>query len=224
MTRKPKVAVVLSGCGVYDGSEIHEAVLTLLALDRQGADYACFAPDVPQHHVVNHLTGAETGETRNVLVESARIARGKIADLATFDAAAYDAIVFPGGFGAAKNLCGFAFEGPDCSVQPDVEAAVRAMHAAGKPIGALCIAPAVMARILGHVELTIGNDPGTVAALTKMGATHRQTGHGEVVVDRKAKLATTPCYMLDSSIGQIATGADNVVRAVLDMARQPATA
>lgn len=224
MKRKPKVAVVLSGCGVYDGSEIHEAVLTLLALDRQGAEYDCFAPDVPQRHVVNHLTGAETGETRNVLVESARIARGKVADLATFDAAAYDAIVFPGGFGAAKNLSSFAVEGPGCSVQPDVEAAVRAMRAAGKPIGALCIAPAVIARILGPVEVTIGSDPGTAAALTAMGATHRLTGHGGVVVDHAARLATTPCYMLESSISQIAEGADNVVKAVLDMVRQPAAA
>lgn len=217
MQRKPRLAVVLSGCGVYDGSEIHEAVLTLLAIDRRGGEYACFAPDIPQRHVIDHFTGKESDDSRNVLVEAARIARGAIRDLATFDAAEFDAIVFPGGFGAAKNLSSFAFDGADCTVQPDVERAVRAMRAAGKPIGALCIAPAVMARILGDVELTIGNDRGTAEALGKMGATHREAGQGEVVVDARAKLATSPCYMLDARIGQIADGADNVVRTLLEM-------
>lgn len=220
MTRKPQIAVVLSGCGVYDGSEIHEAVLTLLALDRQGAEVQCFAPNIPQHHVIDHTSGKETGESRNVLVESARIARGRIRDLATFRADAFDGIVFPGGFGAAKNLSSFAFEGPDCSVHADVAAAVSAMTAAGKPIGALCIAPAVMAKVLGDVELTIGNDAGTAAALGQMGARHVQATHGEVVIDHRARLATTPCYMLDATISQIAEGAENVVRAVLDMANE----
>lgn len=217
---KPNVAVVLSGCGVYDGSEIHEAVLTLLALDRNGAAYQCFAPDVPQHHVIDHTTGQPTAETRNVLVESARIARGKIKDLKAFDAAAFDAVVFPGGFGAAKNLSSFAFDGPDCTVNPDVERAIQAMRRAGKPIGALCISPAVMAKVLGGVELTIGSDAGTAAALERMGARHRTATHGEVVVDRAARLATTPCYMLDATIGQIADGADAVVKAVLELARE----
>lgn len=220
MTRRPKIAVVLSGCGVFDGSEIHEAVLTLLAIDRHGGTYQCFAPNVPQRHVVDHTTGKETGDTRNVLVESARIARGKIKDLKEFRAADFDAVVFPGGFGAAKNLSSFAFDGPDCTVNPDVEAAVTAMRQAAKPIGALCIAPAIMAKVLGEVELTIGNDAGTAAALGKMGARHKTAGHGEVVIDRKARLATTPCYMLDATIGQIAEGADNVVRAVLEMAKE----
>ncbi len=220
MTDKAKVAVVLSGCGVFDGSEIHEAVLTLLAIDRQGASYQCFAPDIAQRHVVDHLRGEETGETRNVLVESARIARGNIKPLREFDAGAFDALVFPGGFGAAKNLSSFAFDGPDCTVDPEVEAAIRAMRAAGKPIGALCIAPAIMAKVLGGVELTIGSDAGTAQALGAMGARHKVAGHGEVVVDRAARLATTPCYMLDATIGQIAEGADNVVRTVLEMARE----
>lgn len=220
MNRKPKVAVVLSGCGVYDGAEIHESVLTLLAINRQGGDYQCFAPDVPQAHVIDHRTGTETGETRNVLTESARIARGRIEDLANFRAEDFDALVFPGGFGAAKNLSSFAFDGPDCTVQKDVAAAIEAMRAAGKPIGALCISPAIMAKVMGDVELTIGSDAGTAAALGKMGARHKTAGHGEVVVDRKARLATTPCYMLDASIGQIAEGADNVVRAVLEMAKE----
>ncbi len=222
MNRKPKIAVVLSGCGVFDGAEIHESVLTLLAINRQGGEYQCFAPDVPQAHVIDHRSGKETGETRNVLTESARIARGKIEDLAAFRAEDYDALMFPGGFGAAKNLSTFAFDGPDCTVQKDVSAAIAAMRAAGKPIGALCISPAIMAKVMGDVELTIGSDAATAAALGKMGARHKVAGHGEVVVDRKARLATTPCYMLDAGIGQIAEGADNVVRAVLEMAKEVA--
>lgn len=220
MTKSPRIAVVLSGCGVYDGSEIHEAVLTLLALDRQGATVQCFAPNIPQHHVVDHLTGKETGEVRNVLVESARIARGHIKDLKAFKADNFDGIVFPGGFGAAKNLSSFAFDGPECSVNPDVAAAITAMRERGRPIGALCISPAIMAKVLGAVDVTIGSDAGTAAALTQMGARHVQAGHGEVVIDRKAKLATTPCYMLDATISEIADGADHVVRAVLEMAKE----
>lgn len=219
MSTKPAFAVVLSGCGVYDGAEIHEAVLTLLAIDRLGGSYACFAPDMPQHHVVNHLTGQESPEKRNVLAESARIARGKIAPLSAFEATQFDALVFPGGFGAAKNLCSFAFDGPDCKVNPDVERAVRAMHAAGKPIGALCIAPALMAKLLRGAEVTIGNDPGTAQAIEKMGGKHHIRTHGEVVVDAGLKLVTSPCYMLDATIGQIADGAENTVRTLMGMIR-----
>jgi len=216
-----RIAVVLSGNGVFDGAEIHEAVCTLLAISRAGAEAVCFAPNIPQAHVVNHLTGEESKETRNVLVEAARIARGKISDLATFDAAGVDALIFPGGFGAAKNLCDFAFKGPDCTVNADVEKAVRAMRAAGKPIGALCIAPAILAKLFGAegVELTIGSDAETAAALTKLGAKHRDTGHCEVVVDRKLKVVTSPCYMLEASVAQIADGAENTVRALIEMAR-----
>ncbi|MDQ2101473.1 isoprenoid biosynthesis glyoxalase ElbB [Azospirillum isscasi] len=222
MADKPlRIAVVLSGCGVYDGAEIHEAVCTLLAISRAGAEAACFAPNVPQAHVVNHLTGEEAAETRNVLAESARIARGKVADLAGFDAAAVDALIFPGGFGAAKNLCDFAFKGPDCTVNPDVEKAVRAMRDAGKPIGALCIAPAILATLLGAegVELTIGSDAGTAAALESLGAKHRVTGHGAIVIDQRLKVVTSPCYMLDASLAQIAEGAENTVRALIELAR-----
>lgn len=217
---KPTFAVVLSGCGVFDGSEIHEAVLTLLAIDRQGGSYQCFAPDIPQRDVIDHLSGQPMAETRNVLVEAARIARGRIKPLSAFDAAAFDALVFPGGFGAAKNLSSFAIDGPDCRVNTDVERAVKAMHAAGKPIAALCIAPALLACILGEVELTIGHDAGTASALEQMGARHVNAGHGQVVVDRRHKVVTTPCYMLESSIGQIADGADAAIRAVLEMVRR----
>lgn len=217
---KPCFAVVLSGCGVYDGSEIHEAVLTLLAIDRAGADYQCFAPDVAQMHVVNHLTGQPTGESRNILVESARIARGAIKPLSAFQAQRFDALVLPGGFGAAKNLSTFAVDGPDCTVNPEVERVIKAMHGAGKPIGALCIAPAVIARVLGAVELTIGTDAGTASALEQMGAHHRERGHGEIVVDPQQRVVTSPCYMLNATISQIADGADATVRALLEMIRQ----
>ena len=216
---KPIFAVVLSGCGVYDGSEIHEAVLTLLAIDRHGGEARCFAPDIAQRDVVNHLTGQPAAESRNVLVESARIARGKIAPLAEFDPAQADALIFPGGFGAAKNLCSFAVDGPQSSVEPQVARAVKAMVAAGKPVGALCISPAILAGLIDGVELTIGSDAGTAAALENMGARHRLAGHGEVVTDRARKVATTPCYMLDATISQIAAGAEGVVTALLDLAK-----
>lgn len=220
MADKPKVAVVLSGCGVYDGAEIHEAVLTLLALDRQGAEYACFAPNVPQAHVINHLTGQPAeGESRNVLVESARIARGAIRDLAEYRAADFDALVFPGGFGAAKNLSTFAFAGADMEVDAEVERAVRDTRAADKPIGALCIAPTILARLLAPVQVTIGGDAGVAAAIEAMGSHHVVTGHGGVVVDASTRVATTPCYMLDATISQIEAGASAVVAAVLAMVR-----
>jgi len=217
---KPTIAVVLSGCGVYDGAEIHEATLTLLAIDRQGAAYQCFAPDVEQAHVVNHLSGEATDESRNVLIESARIARGAIKDIKEFAVADFDAIIFPGGFGAAKNLCSFAFDGAECTVNDDVRAAVKAVHGAGKPIGALCIAPAMIVRVLEGAEVTIGQDPETAAAIQAMGATHKTTSHGEVIVDAALRLVTSPCYMLDASISQIAEGTENAVRTVLDMVKQ----
>ena len=217
MSGKKKIAVVLSGCGVYDGAEIHESVLTLLAISRHGAEAVCYAPNIDQHHVINHLTGGEAAESRNVLVESARIARGKISDLADFRAADVDALVFPGGFGAAKNLSTFAFAGADCSVNADVSFAVESMVAAGKPVAALCIAPAVLAEVLGAVELTIGQDAGTAAALEQLGARHVPARQAEVVVDRARKIVTTPCYMLESTVAQIADGADNVIKAVLEL-------
>jgi enhancing lycopene biosynthesis protein 2 len=210
-----KFAVVLSGCGVFDGAEIHEATLTMLAIAQQGSSYEIFAPDINQFHVINHITHKEMPEQRNVLVESARIARGRIKPLSQFKASDFDFIIFPGGFGAAKNLSTVAFEGSNAKVNADVEAAVWAMRKAGKPIGALCIAPAVIARILGNVEVTIGNDPGTAAAIEKMGGKHIKATHGEVVIDKKNKVFSTPCYMLDATIVQIYEGASNVVREML---------
>ena len=212
------IAVVLAGNGVYDGAEIHEATLTLLAIAQQGAAYQCFAPDVDQAHVVNHISGEEMPETRNVMVEAARIARGNIKALSEYKATDYDAIIFPGGFGAAKNLCTFAFDGSDCKVNPDVEKAIRATVEAEKPVGALCISPAIIAKVLGDVKLTIGQDKGTADALEALGAKHVATTHGEIVVDEKYKVITTPCYMLDATITQIADGASNVVTKMLEMA------
>ena len=212
------IAVVLAGNGVYDGAEIHEATLTLLAIAQQGAAYQCFAPDVEQAHVVNHITGEEMPEKRNVMIEAARIARGNIKALSEYKAADYDAIVFPGGFGAAKNLCTFAFDGPDCKVNADVEKAIKDTVAAKKPVGSLCISPAILAKVLGDVKVTIGQDKGTAEAIESLGATHVITNHGEIVVDEKYKVITTPCYMLDANISQIAEGATNVIAKILELA------
>ncbi|WP_372950021.1 isoprenoid biosynthesis glyoxalase ElbB [Mariniphaga sp.] len=212
-----KIAVVLAGNGVYDGAEVHEATLTLLAIARHGAQYQCFAPDVAQAHVVNHLTGEEMPEKRNVLIEAARIARGNIKSLSEYKAKDFDAIVFPGGFGAAKNLCTFAFDGVDCKVNPDVEKAVRSTVAEKKPIGALCISPVMIAKILGDVKVTIGQDEATLQAIESLGGTHEKTTHGQIVVDEKYKIISTPCYMLDATIDQIADGAENAVKKILEM-------
>lgn len=212
-----KFAVVLSGSGVFDGAEIHEATMTLYAIAKQGGSYEIFAPDIDQHHVINHITGDEMNEKRNVLIESARIARGKIKALTEFKAADFDVLIFPGGFGAAKNLSTLAFDGAGCKVNTDVENAVKSMAKAGKPIGALCIAPAVIAKILKGAEITIGSDEGTIKAIEAMGGKHTNTTHGEVVVDKKHKIATTPCYMLDATIVDIANGADNVVKELMNM-------
>lgn len=215
--RKKNFAVILSGCGHQDGAEIHEATLTLWAIHKNGAEFQCYAPDIKQHHVLNHMTGQEMNEKRNVLIESARIARGKIASLATFSPESADALIIPGGFGAAKNLSSYAFDGAKCTVNNDVTMAIKAMHAAGKPIGALCIAPVIIAKVLGDVTLTIGQDPGTADNLAAMGARHQPTLQGEIVVDRERKIVSTPCYMLNSRIDQIAEGADNLVLAMLDL-------
>jgi enhancing lycopene biosynthesis protein 2 len=210
-----KIAVVLAGCGVYDGAEIHEATLALLAIHQAGASYQCFAPDKEQHHVINHLTGEEMPEKRNVLVESARIARGNIKALSEYNAGDFDALLFPGGFGAAKNLSTVAFEGPAATVDTDVEHAIRQTHAAGKPIGAMCIAPTFLVKVLGDIMVTIGTDEGTIGAVEAMGGQHVETGHGDVVYDAENKIFTTPCYMLDASIGDIMEGAENLVDAMI---------
>ncbi|MFV3304914.1 isoprenoid biosynthesis glyoxalase ElbB [Pseudomonas sp. NY15181] len=214
-----KVAVILSGCGVYDGAEIHESVITLLRLSQRGAKVQCFAPNIAQHHVLNHLTGEEMAESRNVLVESARIARGEVKDVREARVEDFDALLVPGGFGAAKNLSNFAFQGDQCEVQPDVLALAKAFAAAKKPVGLICIAPAMAARIYGAgVECTIGNDEGTAQALTRMGAKHIDCAVEDIVEDKAHKLVTTPAYMLAQSIAEAASGINKAVDRVLELA------
>jgi enhancing lycopene biosynthesis protein 2 len=213
---KKKFAVVLSGSGVYDGAEIHEATLTMLAISRQGGEYQCFAPNIQQYHVINHITGEEMNESRNVLIESARIARGDIKPLSEFDGKDFDALIFPGGLGAAKNLSTVAFDGANATVNPDVEKSVLQMIDLKKPIGALCIAPAFIAKILKDVSVTIGKDKGTAETIEAMGATHVETNHGDVVFDEENLVFTTPCYMLDATIIDIDDGANNIVKAILE--------
>jgi enhancing lycopene biosynthesis protein 2 len=216
-----KVAVILSGCGVFDGAEIHESVLVLLALDRANAQVTCAAPDVPQRQVVNHLTKNEsTGESRNVLVESARIARGNVVPLAELKVSEFDAFILPGGYGAAKNLCDFALAGPNFSVQADVARVLKEAHQAGKPIGLVCIAPAIGAKLFGaeKLEFTIGTDAETAGALAKSGANHINCNVRNVVIDKKHKIVTTPAYMLATRISEAEAGISKLVQAVLELA------
>ncbi|MBN2668787.1 MAG: isoprenoid biosynthesis glyoxalase ElbB [Bacteroidales bacterium] len=215
--KTPKVAVILAGSGVYDGSEIHEATMTLYAILKQGGTYDIFAPNINQHHVINHITGAVMEETRNVLVESARIARGQIKDITQLAASDFDALIIPGGFGVAKNLSDFAFKGSESIVLSSVSDVIKAFVDQQKPIGALCISPAILANVLEGATVTIGQDEGIANAIKDMGGHHEITNHGEVVIDKKYKLATTPCYMLDATIIDIADGAVNVVGAVFEM-------
>lgn len=217
-----KVGVVLSGCGVCDGSEIHEAVIALLAIDRAGAEAICMAPNIEQMHVVNHLTGeVAAGEKRNVLVESARIARGKIRDIKEISAADFDALIFPGGFGAAKNLCNFAVKGAACDIHPEVARLVRQTLKSKKPLAAVCIAPALLSKVLGDDKLvhklTIGTDVDTAKALEAMGSTHEACPVREFVIDRQNKIVSTPAYMLAGRISEAAEGIEKTVKALLEL-------
>ena len=221
-----RVGVVLSGCGFQDGAEIHESVLSLLALDRAGAEVSCFAPDMAQAQVVNHLSGeAVPGESRNVLVESARIARGEIRDVAEARVEELDALVLPGGFGAALNLSTFATAGPDAEIQSDVAALVRGMHAAKKPIAAICIAPGLVAKALGDSAptLTIGNDEGTAQAIEGCGAKHQDCPVEEFVIDRENRIVSTPAYMLGPGIKDVAAGIERTIEAVLELVEPAST-
>jgi len=215
-----KIAIILSGCGVYDGSEIHEAVLTMLAITQQGAQYRCFAPNINQHHVVNHFTGnIEDNQTRNVLVESARIARGDIEDINDLIVADFDALVLPGGFGAAKNLCDFAIKGENCTMQGDVLRACQAFAHAKKPAGYICIAPAMIALVYGQgSQGTIGTDSDIAAQLTTMGLEHINCAVNDVVVDEKNKVISTPAYMLAGDISEAAQGINKLIQTLLAMA------
>ncbi|GAA4345868.1 isoprenoid biosynthesis glyoxalase ElbB [Kangiella taiwanensis] len=208
-----KIAVVLSGSGVFDGAEIHESVLTLLALERHGFEYQCFAPNIEQMHVINHLTGdVAEGESRNVLVEAARIARGDIIDLAEAKAQDFDAAILPGGFGAAKNLSDFAVKGSDCSVNSDLVSFIKDFAKDKKPVGFMCIAPAMLPHIYGQgTQLTIGTDQETADAIKAMGGVHQSCPVEDIVVDEDNNLVTTPAYMLASSVSEAAKGIDKLV-------------
>ncbi len=213
------IGVMLSGCGVFDGSEIQEAVFTLLYLDKAGANVMFIAPDVPQRHVINHLKGEPAvGETRNVLVESARIARGKVRSAKTVKASQLDGLILPGGYGAAKNLSSFAVDGPNCSVHPEVDRLIREIHAAGKPLGFVCIAPVVAAKVLGeNVALTIGNDEDTAAAIEAMGAKHVKCSVDALAIDEANKVVSVPSYMFGAaSPSAVATGIEKLVKQVIE--------
>ena len=216
-----KVGLLLSGCGVNDGSEIHESVISMLALDRAGVETVIMAPNIDQMHVVNHYTGQEMDEFRNVLVESSRIARGNIKDMAEVTGNDLDALIIPGGFGVAKNLCDYAMAGSDCSINPDVYRLVSEVHLLEKPIGAICIAPVMMAKIFGEqdesAEMTIGSDELTSKDINTMGSKHIKCSVSEMIIDKDKKLVTTPAYMEAKSIKEAAEGIEKLVTQILSM-------
>ena len=212
-----KFEVILAGCGHKDGAEINEAVSLLLAIDQFECAYQCFAPNRPQTDVVDHVKGTSVKEERNIMVEAARIARGNILPIEQFKAADYDALFFPGGFGAAKNLCNYAFKGVQMEVQPDVARAILEMHKAGKPIGAMCIAPVMLARLIPGVYVTLGTEGTPVTnEVRQWGANHVQTENGDVCVDNENLVFTTPAFMLDATLSDVYDGACNMVEAVVD--------
>ena len=215
-----KIGIVLSGCGVNDGSEIHESVITMLELDKAGAEMIVMAPNIDQLHVINHATGEEMDDSRNVLIESARISRGKIEDIAGITSKDLDALIFPGGFGVAKNLSDYAMAGVECSVNPDVLRLSREVHNDGKPIGVICIAPTIMAKILaGETELTIGFDEQIASDIDEMGAKHILCPVDEIIVDKEKKIVSTPAYMEANSIKEAACGIEKLVAEILTMVK-----
>lgn len=214
-----KIAIILAGCGVKDGSEIHESVLTLLSVVKEGGEPLFFAPSGDQATVTNHLTNDSSGEKRNMLIEAARIARGNIKNIKELKVTSADAVIFPGGFGAALNLCDFAKKGADCVVNPEVERVIKEFYAAKKPLGFICIAPAIAAKVLGphQVKLTIGTDVSTASALQKMGAVHENHPVDEICVDEKNRVVTTPAYMLAQNIAEAEAGILKLVKKVLSL-------
>jgi enhancing lycopene biosynthesis protein 2 len=212
-----RFAVVLAGCGNKDGAEIHESVLTLLSIDRAGHQYQCFAPDVPQVRVLNFLTNEELKEKRNVLLESARIARSKIKPLSDFRHEDFDILVLPGGSGVAYNLCTFGVDGDRMRVLPQVESAVSSMHNAGKPIGALCISPVIIAHVLKKVSVTFGKDEKINAIFQRSGTKTTNTDACNIVIDNANKIVTTPCYMLDARISEISEGIEKLIQQLIKL-------
>ncbi|MDR3046622.1 MAG: isoprenoid biosynthesis glyoxalase ElbB [Bacteroidales bacterium] len=211
-----KFAVILCGCGHLDGSEIYETVMTLLAIDRQGCQYTLFAPNEEQYHVMNHLTRQPTEEKRNMLVEAARIARGAILDLKDYHAENFDGLILPGGFGLAKNLMSYAVDGIHTKVMPDIEKTIQDTFTLHKPIGGLCIAPVLLAKVLGDITLTVGDDVNTIKDVETFGAHHINTKEGEVIADKKNMIFTTPCFMLNASVSDIADSANHLIETILE--------
>jgi enhancing lycopene biosynthesis protein 2 len=232
METKPKVAVILSGCGVYDGAEIHESVLSLLEIETQGGSYQIFAPNIEQYHVINHLTGEEMNEKRNVLVEAARIARGKILPLNELNVDEFDAMLMPGGFGVAKNLSTWAFSGPQSNILMDLKDVIVTFHKKGKPIGALCISPTTIAKALENEKvnptLTVGTtasaSPYDISSISKgiesLGAKHEPCDVNGIVIDAKNKIVTSPCYMMETSLFNVHQGIKRTVEALLGLINQ----
>lgn len=214
-----RVAVILSGCGVHDGSEPHETTLTLLRLDQLGIGYRCFAPDIEQRQSINHLTDEPMPEeARNVLVESARLVRGEVASLETLDPGEYDGLVLPGGFGVARNLSDFAEAGSDMSVLPLLRDKVMPFFESGKPIGLMCIAPVLVPRLLGQaIPITVGQDAGVAGAISSMGGLHKSCSVEDVVIDREHRVITTPAFMLTDRISEAAKGIFKLVDKLVDM-------
>lgn len=213
-----KFAVILAGCGRKDGSEINEAITLLLSIEQHHCEYQCFAPDRPQTEVIDHLTDKKVANAkRNILTEVARLARSNVRPIEEFKAEDFDALLFSGGYGVAKNLCDYAYKGADMEVQPDVARAILEMHAAKKPIGGMCIAPVMFAKLIPEVCVTLGND-GTPDAdnIYKMGASHVQTENGDVCADNAELVFTTPAYMLDATLKDVYDGAYNLIGSIID--------
>lgn len=219
MSQSPKIAVVLSGCGHLDGAEIRESIFTLLALDQAGAQVKVFAPDADQHHVINHRKGEETaGEKRHILTEAARLTRGDVSPLTELNPEQFNGLVIPGGFGVAKNLCTFAFKGASCDVMPQVQKVIEGFYELKKPIAALCIAPVLVAKVLGkhQVTVTIGTDKETASEIEKTGARHQDCKVSEYVQDKDHNLFTTPAYMYgEAKISEVHRGVDSCLKAFL---------
>lgn len=215
------VAVVLSGCGHMDGSEIRESVITLLALDRNGADVTCFAPDLEQRDVINHITGEPSIESRNILVESARIARGKIYDLREANAKNFDALILPGGFGAAKNLSDLAIKGGNATALEEFKSFVESFIAAKKPIGAICISPAVLTcAISDKVKCTVTLGKDTDNLIDTLGGIHKDCPTNGIVVDDKNKIVSSPAYMQDAKLSDVADGIEKLVTKVIELIKK----
>jgi enhancing lycopene biosynthesis protein 2 len=224
-----KIGVLLSGCGVYDGAEIHESVLTLLAIEEAGAKAVCLSVNKNQHHVVNHLTGEEMLENRNMIIESARIARGAVHDISTYDISQVDALVIPGGFGSAKNFSTWAFDGPTGTILPEIKHLIQKFISNKKPIAALCVSPVVLALAMGdselHPTMTLGSDqeksPYDIqafsAGMERKGVQTEMKTIREISVDETLNIVSAPCYMMEASVLEIRTNISQAIQALIKL-------